>query len=779
MAQYEHLQLVRLPERYERRKTGGGSGPPSRDPGQHSRRLREELSAAIDAQQRRRRSNAVNPALILRVRMTGALLEEEWNKLGLTLLSSDADKNLVLFANSDEMRDFRKRLDAYGRGTPAGQKNPAYNGFIGGIQDIGTVEPRDRIGIRAREDGFTEADSFQDGTIYTVDVELWELGGRGVRETKLNELVEYVQSQAGSELDRYIGPSITMVRFECDGAVVRNILRVEEVSEVDFLPQVDNLTPALESLTLDDLPPLDAVADDAPLVGIIDSGVNDHPLIADIIAGAIAFPAELGTDDAWGHGTKVAGITIFGDLRAQLAGGALTRSARLCSARVLDDTGNFPNSRLVPRQMRDAISELNRRYGCRIFVIALGDRKKIYKDGKVGVWAATLDELARELNCVIVVSAGNRQPRWNLRVEEAVTHYPDYLTEPENKLCEPAGAMNVVTVGSISHGNGLNQALAPHVGVLPITEIFQPSPFTRIGPGLNGAIKPDFVDFGGTLIYDSGVARLRGGEEVPEAGIMSLYHRPVDQLFTFASGTSYSAPYVAFKASQVLAKFPDASANLIRVLLASSAAIPQATAEPLAHLGDETARHVCGHGQIDLEKAVFSDDARVVFYAEDELAIDHFAVYQIPIPDIFQTTKGRRHIRVSLAYDPPVKHSRRDYAGVTMGYRLIRGATAADVFDRFKKRGEEDGELAEMPKRFDCSFDTGPVIREKSSLQTATTTFRTDISNYGDTYFLMVRCMGGWSGDGGRQPFAVTVELFHEAKIDLYNRLRQRARIQV
>ena len=28
---------------------------------------------------------------------------------------------------------------------------------------------------------------------------------------------------------------------------------------------------------------------------------------------------------------------------------------------------------------------------------------------------------------------------------------------------------------------------------------------------------------------------------------------------------------------------------------------------------------------------VYSDDARVVLYAEDSLAVDHFAVYQVPI----------------------------------------------------------------------------------------------------------------------------------------------------
>ncbi|MGG6898594.1 S8 family peptidase [Rhizobium sp. BR 315] len=779
MAQYEHLQLVRLPERLERRKTGGGGEAPKREPGAHARKLTKDLDAAVETQVRRRRPDAVDPALILRVQMTGPLLEEDWNKAGLTLLSSDEDRKLVLFADSDQLTDFRRRIDSYAKGTPAGQKNPSYNAFISGIEAIGSVEPRDRIGVGARGDGFVSPDDFISGVPYVVDIELWDIGRRDYRERTLEDLSTFVEANSGQELDRYIGPAITMVRFECDGSVVRNLLSVESVAELDFRPAVDTDTHDLVKLTLADLPAATDIHDDAPLIGVIDSGLNAHPLIEDIIVGAIGVPDALGTSDEWGHGTKVAGVSVFGDLRQQLGAGTLGRGARLCSARVLDDKGEFPNKRLTAGQMREAITRLHETYGCRIFVIALGDKKKVYDGGKVGVWAATLDELVRELDIVIVVSSGNRPPRKGLRIEEAITDYPHYLTESENRLCEPAGAMNVLTVGALAHDHGIPAKLGDDIKVQAITQALQPSPFTRVGPGLRGGIKPDLVDLGGTLIFDGGVARLRGGEEVPAAGVLTLYHRFIDQLFTAASGTSYSAPLVAFKASQILARFPGASANLIRTLLAASASIPEASTAKLALLGDRAVRNICGNGQVDLEKAVFSDDSRVVFYAEDELAIDHFAVYQIPIPDVFQETKGRRHIRISLAYDPPVKHSRLDYAGVTMGFRLIRGCDADFVFDHFKKRDIDDGKFPEMPGKFNCKLTPSSTLREKSSLQTATATFDRTITGYGDTYYLVVRCAGGWAGEVGHQAFAVTVELAHEVEIQLYERLLQRIRVKV
>ena len=63
-------------------------------------------------------------------------MEKDWEQLNLTLLSSDADRSLVLFASNDDMHDFRARLDAYRRGAPPGQKSAPYNAFVSGIEAI-------------------------------------------------------------------------------------------------------------------------------------------------------------------------------------------------------------------------------------------------------------------------------------------------------------------------------------------------------------------------------------------------------------------------------------------------------------------------------------------------------------------------------------------------------------------------------------------------------------------------------------------------------------------
>jgi Subtilase family len=359
-----------------------------------------------------------------------------------------------------------------------------------------------------------------------------------------------------------------------------------------------------------------------------------------------------------------------------------------------------------------------------------------------------------------------------------VTEYPRYLLESANRFVEPAGALNVITVGALAHGEGLDPDRAADVRVRPITRLHEPSPFSRVGPGPGGATKPDVVDLGGTLIFDGLVGRLRGGEELASAGMLTLYHRYLERLFTAGSGTSYAAPRVAFAAAQILARFPQASANLVRALLVGSAEIPLAAQERLQLFGAEAIRAICGCGVVDLERAAFSDDARVTLYTEDELALDHFAVYRVPIPEPFQARNGERSIRVTLAFDPPVRHTRNDYAGVGMSFRLVRGCEPDLIFDHYRRRDQEDGHFPELAARYNCKLLPGPRARETGTVQCATVIFKHGVEEYGDSYYLVVRCESGWAIDADPQQFAIVVELQQRAEVQLYERVRQRLRLE-
>lgn len=343
---------------------------------------------------------------------------------------------------------------------------------------------------------------------------------------------------------------------------------------------------------------------------------------------------------------------------------------------------------------------------------------------------------------------------------------------------EPGTAVNVLTVGSLAHSNGLQDNDEEQAGVVPLTAQGHPSPFTRIGPGVNEILKPDFVDFGGTVVFDGPTQTLSDARTRAAAGVISLNRGYIERMLTAVSGTSFASPLVAYKAAMVRETFPQASANLVRALLAISADWPDAAVECLADLGDDETMRILGNGVIDIEKALNSNDNRVVLYREDALDVNRFAVYEVPVPQVFQAGNGRRHIRVALAFDPVVRHTRLDYAGLSMSFDLYRGATAQEVFDACRKWEKAEGDAFSLLGSRRCRFFPATRLRGKGTLQRGTFVAHRSLENYGDTYYLAVRCEAGWaSALTPNQRFAVAVELGYEAEIALYQRVRQRVQL--
>jgi hypothetical protein len=182
----------------------------------------------------------------------------------------------------------------------------------------------------------------------------------------------------------------------------------------------------------------------------------------------------------------------------------------------------------------------------------------------------------------------------------------------------------------------------------------------------------------------------------------------------------------------------------------------------------------------DFVRATTSDDNRVILYDDSTIALDQFLVYEIPIPQEFLDTRGRRHIQVTLAFDPPVRHTRIDYLGTRMSFRLNRGARLEEVVDFYRRRAADDGPVPEMPDRNNCKLKPGPNSRDMGTLQRAALVMQNNPSHdYGDIYFLVIRCERRWADEADSpQRFAVVVDLSHQAEVPLYARLQERIRLR-
>ena len=352
------------------------------------------------------------------------------------------------------------------------------------------------------------------------------------------------------------------------------------------------------------------------------------------------------------------------------------------------------------------------------------------------LWSEVLDNLANELDLVIVVSAGNvDRAKLADTYRDAITQaYPSYLLDPVNRILDPAGAMNVLTVGSVAHSNGLAQD--DPLTIQSIASEDEPSPFTRAGPGITDALKPDFVDRGGNSIFDGLNYKLKDGNEHPPAGVLSLHHDYTHRLFKTISGTSFATPLVAYKSAMVMEEYEDPSADFVRCLLAVSSKQPEKGLEKLNSTEPNERHSVFGCGVPDVVRAMYSEDSRVILTAESSLPPDKFAVFELPIPELYQTTTGERQIRVALAFRPSVRRTRKDYLGTGMQFDLVRGKASLDeITEAYRAVSKEERrEKVKLPKVGGsevCSFLPKINSRKLGSLQHGTFTMKKNISTYG------------------------------------------------
>jgi Subtilase family len=409
MAKLPHLRLERIDRTADRRKIRPVVSPPTRpSPRGHGETIKGKVDAVMAEQGALPKIRGIDPELILKVSLAASVQEDAWRLAGFNVLAQEPENILVVFSDDVELREFRARLAEYQKGPQGAQKGPSHNALFASIEDVGGIAAVDRIGPRLRAEGVASPAAIDARAAYTVDIELWDAPTRLDRQVRVQNVVTHIEEKEGKVLSRYVGDAgLIVLRARLRGQLLREVLALPVIARVDCppIPDLGERDPPI--VTLADVPVPAAPGDDAPLIGIIDSGSTEHPLLVPSLEESIGVPESLGTADIWGHGTKVAGIAAFGDLRECVSTKIFTSPVRIVSAKVVNDQGQFDDTRTIPAQMQDAIRALHKR-GCRIINIALGDMHRIpYDGGRVSQWAATLDNLARELDVVIIVSAGN------------------------------------------------------------------------------------------------------------------------------------------------------------------------------------------------------------------------------------------------------------------------------------------------------------------------------------------------------------------------------------
>lgn len=655
----------------------------------HGARVRQRL---IELRDRPRAPVfGVNPRLVLVLNFDERPEEAAYRPAGLLLLDDSDSRGVIVQAQDATLAAFLERVDRYRAGVPVGENRTSLplEDFFDALLSVDEYGPDDRVGPRLREELRTAAPENE----LRLDVRCWHTGGYDAPRDDLNAVTDVVVMLGGQVPDTFLNHTAALVlaRVYLPARAIPSLAELPQIARIEVLPRPALTVSALFSADVTQLPMRRPPSATVPTVGLIDSGVKaGHPLLADAIAGvetavvdgAAIFPT--GDDESEeGHGTRIAGLLIHGPLPEALAEDPMPPPVcRVFSVRVLDHRTGYPEPRLAATILNDAVRRCAAN-GAQIVNLAVGDADARFVGPRTTPIAALLDALARELHIVIVVPAGNVHPRdyaqdidWDF-----VQRYPEQLAASDAAtLIDPAPAALALTVGSVCADTGAGGLFAREaVAIQRVGEDGWPSPFSRHGPGVGGAIKPELVAPGGTWGWDPD----GGLVDDPELAIVSTSARIPRRVLDTDIGTSYAVPLVARAAAAILDRYPQFGPNLVRALLLQSAR-PTSFASALVGTPGQreaTARSLNGYGLLRHADAVSSSDHRVVLFREDQIPVDGVHLYELPLPESFFVPRGLREIVVALAYDPPIRGNRLEYLGSRMRFTLYRGLTLATVRD--------------------------------------------------------------------------------------------------
>ena len=779
--QYPHLEITRLVPTPPRRKGGGGGTPVHKQENvnEHGDGIGRELQGA-EENLRRLKPPEFDPGLLLRLRIqAGTITEDALRSFGIDIISEESDETLVVFVSNEAKQEFLTRLARYKTGQTG--RGVSANVFHA-IEEVGVWRRKDRVGRTLQNTAWSSVET------KVVDIELWPRDSIQANRRECDQAVSWLNERGAEVWDQLASSSVVLIRAHLTGALLDEALQLETVRVIE-LPPVLNLETSEYDARLEDISIEGPGDTDTTTVAILDSGVvAGHPLISPALAEEMSFVPGLNPTDETGHGSAVAGFAIYGDVENCMEQRRFSATLRLLSGKVLSGGENQYDRKLIANQVIDAVDYFNGQLGCRIFNISFGDAQQPYDGRHVKGLAATLDTLARERDIVFVVSAGNFQGTEDIPADWR-NDYPRYLFSPEARIIDPAPALNAITVGSLARydADRLSTRYPRDVNHQPLARVDELSPFTRTGPGPNGAIKPELVDYGGNVSID---LRLGDGPRFqpadPNIGEMALKHTYVaDRLFVPVIGTSFAAPKISHIAAHILREYPDASANLVRALLLLNATPPDNTLALLeaSDADGNQSFYACGYGRPNFEKTLYSLETCVTLVAEESIGADQTHFFEILLPQDFLTTGScNRSIRIALAHCPPCRSTRKSYKGAKISFKVV----AENDIETLAARFRADSNLENIAEWGPLS--PGNQLRSKGTAMKASKTIKilpstSPLLNGKRLFVVVTNQVEIWAKDlvQDEEPYALAFAIEDRARndIQLYAQLRARLRQRV
>lgn len=571
-----------------------------------------------------------------------------------------------------------------------------------------------------------------------VEIELWPYGKSNDMGQALEEVGTLVRRTNGAEListcridDARVGILLAVLPAE----LVRTLLESDRVGMIPredlraladataiqaFGPRGQTATdPAPVHPATAPRPPDPASFPDPtgaqPRVAVMDTPpVGHHPWVDRWLTVSDRFGLEPAVDVALRHhGTAMVSLALHGTLEEPktLADPVLALPVLAASQDGASRTQtHLPDGLILADVLRVAIQHLFEddghggpiAPGTRIVSLSIGDSSRPFA-GRISSAARVLDWLAFKYDLLILVSAGNydpiRLPIGQMDFEKlddagrrkAVLDHFRQLMIDENahppSILSPAEGANVLTVGALDTDPTED---APHPS--PTTQhrfkrdpAFH-GPYSRLGPGMQGQIKPDVLFPGGSPVYTmNGGTSCTNLRLVPGGRFGMLEAAPVEGIgepLTRSVGTSGATATAANAAGRIASMLSeldtprqvplDYHGILTKALMVHGCQETDwfhGAAE--FHLGTnanalrdyEDLTRFFGYGLPDVKRVLACTDTRATVLGFGELPPDQDAAmeFRFPIPGDLSGQTVPRRIAVTLAWFAPCDAQRVEY----------------------------------------------------------------------------------------------------------------------
>lgn len=502
----------------------------------------------------------------------------------------------------------------------------------------------------------------------------------------------------------------------------------------------DGLAPQEQSEWVDELlERLERADSDGPYVCILDTGVNNgHPLLAPFVDDSDRFSVDPNWDvaDDDGHGSGMAGLSVWGDLVEPLSGTqAVQVPHRLESVKLLrhdwDNEGKHYGIITADGVSLPEIANADRR---RLFVMAVTSTDGRDR-GRPSAWSSEVDSLASDYSGenanprLIILAAGN--------VGGVIRSANEYPTQNElQDVHDPGQSWNSLGVGAYTEKDLLADdetkggltPLAPFGGISPHSTTSQTW-------GRDTPIKPEVVFEGGNLACDA-----VGCLQTQSLSLLSTHSDPVERSFQTFNATSAASALAARFAARVYAEYPNFWPETVRALMVHSAQWTGAM-EQQFHDGSTLRRQAqhrvrcVGFGVPNLDKALWSVSNSLSMIVEDELQpfekpkgedtrTRDMHLHDLPWPVEALQELGEVDVEmtVTLSYfiepNPSSRNmsSKYRYASHQLRFDVKRASESVDAFRARINRQAQDEESGGSSESTDPNWLFGPQFRHRGSV---------------------------------------------------------------